>query len=464
MDRGGRRTLTLAWLAALLLGACSSPNGNNGTPEPKYLQREQLLDPRTCEECHGDHYREWSGSMHAYAAEDPVFRAMNARGQRETNGELGAFCVNCHAPMAVIEGATTDGLNLDEVPSELKGVTCYFCHSVDGVEGTHNNPLRVADDLVMRGGYRDPVPNEAHRSAYSPLHDRNDLESAKLCGSCHDIVTPAGAHVERTFEEWQGTLFSHADGNEPLSCGNCHMRGRDGIAADYEGVVFRRVHDHSMPGVDLALTDWPEREAQRELVQRSLNTSLLAELCVYPDSGRATVSLENVAAGHSFPSGAAQDRRVWVELMGWEGDQVVFESGNVGDDEAVLDKAADDPNLWWLGDRIFDADGNVTHSFWEAADYESNLLPGPTARSPLDPDYIDPHVVREYAVPLVDRVTLRVRMRPMGLDVLRDFVKSGDLDERHLAEMPAFTLASTQLEWRLDSGATCVPAGGPDAR
>jgi hypothetical protein len=39
--------------------------------------------------------------MHAYAAEDPVFLAMNARGQRETQGALGAFCVNCHAPLAV---------------------------------------------------------------------------------------------------------------------------------------------------------------------------------------------------------------------------------------------------------------------------------------------------------------------------------------------------------------------------
>ena len=42
--------------------------------------------------------------MHAYAAEDPVFLAMNQRGQRETNGELGDFCVQCHAPVAVHVG------------------------------------------------------------------------------------------------------------------------------------------------------------------------------------------------------------------------------------------------------------------------------------------------------------------------------------------------------------------------
>ena len=55
--------------------------------------------------------------MHAYAADDPVFVAMNQRGQRETAGALGDFCVKCHAPVAVHDGLTTDGLNLATLPS-----------------------------------------------------------------------------------------------------------------------------------------------------------------------------------------------------------------------------------------------------------------------------------------------------------------------------------------------------------
>ena len=72
--------------------------------------------------------------MHAYASEDPVFRALNALGQAETNGELGDFCVQCHAPLAVELGLTTDGLELDEVPEHLRGIGCTFCHQVDAVE------------------------------------------------------------------------------------------------------------------------------------------------------------------------------------------------------------------------------------------------------------------------------------------------------------------------------------------
>src|SRR5207302_337336 len=98
-----------------------------------------------------------------YASDDPVFRAMNARGQRETDGGLGSFCVACHAPMALRTGATTDGRNLSDVPEKLRGVTCYFCHAADSVDGTHNNPLHLAGDGVMRGGISNPVANGFHK-------------------------------------------------------------------------------------------------------------------------------------------------------------------------------------------------------------------------------------------------------------------------------------------------------------
>src|SRR4051794_36699711 len=118
-----------AWAAcalstATLLGGCAD---RAPQPKPQNFSRDALLRPETCRNCHSAHYQEWAGSMHAYASRDPVFLAMNRRGQEETDGKLGSFCVSCHAPLALREGATSDGLNLDEVPPHLQGVTCYFC-------------------------------------------------------------------------------------------------------------------------------------------------------------------------------------------------------------------------------------------------------------------------------------------------------------------------------------------------
>ena len=170
-----------ASLLASALGAAVGVASCSTAPSaPTYATRAELLDPQACSKCHAEHYQDWSGSMHAYAADDPVFLAMNARGQRETNGALGSFCVKCHAPMALREGATTDGLNLPSVDRKLKGVTCFFCHTVDSVTGTHDAALRLADDTTMRGPYTDPIASSAHASAYSTLQDRDRPESAAM--------------------------------------------------------------------------------------------------------------------------------------------------------------------------------------------------------------------------------------------------------------------------------------------
>ena len=54
-------------------------------------------DSRPCQECHPDHVREWSGSMHAYAMVDPVFRALVRVRQREFDGAQDPFCLQCHS-------------------------------------------------------------------------------------------------------------------------------------------------------------------------------------------------------------------------------------------------------------------------------------------------------------------------------------------------------------------------------
>jgi len=448
---------------AALLAACA----DDPAQERPSLSREELLDPETCRNCHSAHYVEWAGSMHAYASFDPVFLAMNRLGQEETNGELGSFCVGCHAPLALREGATSDGLNLEEVPKHLQGVTCYFCHDVEGVEGSHNNPLRLTDGVIMRGGVKDPKPNPAHGSEYSELFASPRIESATLCGSCHDVMVPSPPapvelHLERTFSEWQGSIFAPpqaADDTAALSCNGCHMLPTSGVPiADTPGAALRSRHAHTFAGVDVALGSFPDTgdaeldQASRELqdadLKRVLDATLRLEICVmtrFTGEASIQVTLDNATAGHHFPSGAAQDRRAFVEVRAFAADTETpfYESGVVADAAGVV--SLEDPDLWLLRDRLFDADGQQVHQFWEAAEVRQGTLAVATSLDPLSPGFVAGHALRQFPAQgqldqVPERVTARVRLEPIGREILQALIDSGHLAEAHAAAMPTHDL------------------------
>ncbi|HTQ05040.1 MAG TPA: multiheme c-type cytochrome [Polyangiaceae bacterium] len=458
----------LVFLASAVSAACGDGSAPS-KPGPTYLDRDTLLDPQTCANCHPNQYAQWANSMHAYASDDPLFVAMNARGQREA--QIGDFCVKCHAPMAVRTGATTDGLNLADVPAKLKGVTCFFCHTVNEVTGSHDDPLTLATDDTMRGEYTDPVANTAHASTGSNLHDRDQLASATLCGACHDIVNGHGAHIERTFAEWKDTVFSQPAVGD--TCGQCHMNESTNLepAADAPGVFARRTHDHTFPGVDVPLTG--ASDDLKTAVQSFLDTSLQSAVCVR-GAGAVTdvrVILDNVAAGHSFPSGAAQDRRAWVEVAAYSGQDQIYSSGDVPDGTSVTE--LDDPDVWSIRDCLLDENGAPTHMFWDAASYETNLLPGQATFDQTDPRFYQSHVLQKYprdpngflsAYP--DRVTVSLKLAPFGLDVFDDLVASGDLvdtDTYTVSELrdalAAYTLGN-ELDWTPDTAAQSFVADG----
>lgn len=409
--------------------------------------------------------------MHAYASRDPVFLAMNRRGNEETNGALGNFCLKCHAPMAVLDEQTRDGSNLASLPNALQGVTCYFCHSTIRVAGTKNDPLvhDVSDPSALRAGIRDPIANP-HHAGYSALLSGSAKESSPLCGSCHDIelISPVGAkppagmpvELERTFSEWQASVFAPGhDANNPdgVGCIGCHMPApaRGAIGSIFPGgPETRSLHDHLFPGVDIALdpsgaldsSGAPLSNPNRneDAVQRFLETTLrVARLCVeYPTDPadrqriRLLVDLDNVGAGHAWPSGAAQDRRAWLDVRVLVDEQVVYASGEPAPASDVLADA--DPDLWLLRDRTTKLDGSDAHMFWDVAQITPGTISAPVTRVVGAPGYDATHAVRAFPLALDSwisapfdrtrlRVELRLRLQAIGYDVLDDLVSSGHL-------------------------------------
>ena len=240
------------------------------------------------------------------------------------------------------------------------------------------------------------------------------------------------------------------------------MPTRKGLAANAPGVPLREIHDHRMAGVDVALVEFPDRAGQLAAVQKSLDTTLFADLCVESLGNQHTieVKLENIGAGHSWPSGATSDRRAWVEVVARdEAGDVVHSSGLVAPGEALA--SVEDPERWDLHQRALDEDGEPTHDFWDVATLLGELLPAPTTLDVTDPAYIDTHRTRTWSFEAEDlaSVTIRVRIRPMGLEILQELVEGGWLEEGFLSPMPTFTLALTELEWTPELSSSCVQGG-----
>ena len=459
-----------ALLLCLAVAACGEDAA------PKYTV-ERLQDPGTCMECHPKHYAQWSGSMHAYAIEDPVFRAMHARGQRETGGALGLFCVNCHAPMAVRNGTITEAnvatFDLATLSPAEDGVTCYFCHNIESVVTDHNAQLEVAMDQTMRGGLQRPVESPAHHSAYDQRMD-SERNSSELCGACHDVITPAGVHLERTFAEWKGSVFGASeDPTIKLTCGNCHMEPTTDVVADNPAldVPLRPlgVHDHMFPAIDQALTPFPRMAEQAAAIDEILRPSLAivgprprtstrapGGICLDPP-GTLTVRVDSFNVGHSFPSGVAHDRRAWVEVIAYRADgTTAFESGVVPD-QTDPDEIGD-PNLFGIWDRTYKDSGAEAHFFWEAARTDPAwLIKGPVTFDANDPAYDHSRTHTFANLPNIAefvRITARVRIRALPFVALRMLVESGDLDPAILDRVP--TLEVTDSEWLRSTAGTGV--------
>jgi hypothetical protein len=95
--------------------------------------------------------------------------------------------------------------------------------------------------------------------------------------------------------------------------------------------------------------------------------------------------------------------------------------------------------------------------FWDVRNVESDSLPAPTSHDPTDPRWTDTHLSRRYLVTdgSPDQVSMRVRLRPVGLDLIADLEDSGDLEPGYAEMIPTFDLANSLKNWSIEDGYDC---------
>jgi hypothetical protein len=232
-------------------------------------------------------------------------------------------------------------------------------------------------------------------------------------------------------------------------------------------------HEHLWPAIDEALTPgWPGGDTLAAGIKRDLDPAITivgptptggqpadapGGICVTPlNGGQITVRIDSRGTGHMWPSGAAQDRRAWLELTAYDAsNNIVFQTGNVPDDKDP--EEISDPNLVKLWDLTFKDDGTPAHFFWDVARTEPHLIKPPITLNQNDAAF-DHSTTFPFNVPnataSIDHITARVRIRPIALRALDDLVSSGDLDPAVSAQLKTLDISSTQRTWKKSTART----------
>ncbi len=359
-----------------------------------------LLASNSCGFCHvAELMDDFSGSMMANAARDPLFRAALAVANQDAAGS-GELCLRCHTPEGWLNGRATPSDGSALIKQDLQGVSCSFCHRLvapvalpgeaptDAEERLHITTTLGIPLMAGSGAYvvdradirRGPLPAEGAPHAAA---ETTQIRAATLCQTCHDIDNPTLRYnettqayelnpldapaaptdklfpIERTYSEWEQSAFNPINGgvaeltanypgikratmteDGPVTvCQDCHMpmieapivsdgevrtlgkhqfaggsaQWQKGIASFWSGVPGDTLFDASVITNSVALGE--------EMLGRA------ATLEVTFDGPNMAVKIIN-NSGHKLPTGYAEGRRMWLEVLAWDAaDALIYASG-----------------------------------------------------------------------------------------------------------------------------------------
>jgi len=304
-----------------------------------------------CGECHTTEYAAWATSRLATSGSSPVFKALSASAASAWGPSAQARCVACHQP----------GYGGDH------GIGCVSCHAATGNLADRDGLLTVDVTAPVSGPFSAALPTPAHGSqAYG------FLESADLCGTCHEVTGPGLFH-ETTLDEYSASSAATAG----AVCATCHMPAlsQGPIAV---GLTNKRTRtDHSFVGVDppwAASAIDQQTAAHRTLELLRLGLTLTAVAA--HDGQGIDVSLTN-SAGHATPTGVAFLRDIWVDV------DFIGSDGTTASVPSVLELGAQPTRSGQPVALITQADAIESHALAAGATISVHVVAGPTVSSPI---------------------------------------------------------------------------------
>jgi hypothetical protein len=289
-----------AILILLALATAAPPPARSTTGAIPY---DRFEEPELCAECHTDIARQYEQAMMSKSFTHPwdeieYFELALPHSEMEPKvAGIKAGCIGCHAPLAFLAGdippkRPSEGTRANE------GVSCEVCHTMVGFEGeVPFNFNYIHRPGEVKQGPRGADPGMGHDAVRNPF-----LKTAEFCGVCHNEKDPWGLWVKATHLEWQNGPHGRAG----IVCQECHMPPAAGTSVPDGGATYPDVRQHLFHGAHDA---------------GKLRGSV--EIRMHADVDRAkpgdpvtiTAVVINAKAGHMIPTGSAEERVVWLDVV-----------------------------------------------------------------------------------------------------------------------------------------------------
>lgn len=391
------QTLVIALVAGFgpaAIGAPPSPAPKAGDAALGTIPYERFESPAACATCHKDIARQHEQAMMSQAYthhwdEIEYFELAVPHAAKEPKvAGVKAGCNGCHAPLAFLAGDVPPKRPAENSRAN-ESVSCDLCHSITGFEG----PTPVNFNWISAPGRVKQGPRPGLKSPHHDTVENPFLRSAEFCGTCHNEQNPWGVFVKSTHLEWK----EGPHGKAGIVCQDCHMPPAAGRSAsmgsplpDVRQHLFHGAHD---PG---KLAGVAEVRIHPEVREAEPGETI-----------RLVATVVNAKAGHRIPSGSAEERVLWMEVVakdakgkswrlpvdrkGFEGEQYTIADPaalayqDIGEIKSIdgfagLERDGDVP----AGSRIFrlpylDPKGRMTICQWGTAKFATDYRLAPLA-------------------------------------------------------------------------------------
>lgn len=298
--------------------------------------------PEVCGGCHQTQHREWNGSVHQLAFQDPVYQGELNKAVKAVGHEVSRQCEGCHSPIGVLTGEVKQPGLAGLSSLGMNGVSCDICHSISSVTHTRTPAgvpengsfvLRPGEDgkdgpvLVKRGPNK---PSEGCGGGFHSCEQSPLITKADLCASCHQVYHyEAHFPLEATYNEWKQGPYAQKN----IHCQDCHMVATATFkrSADEFKKPAKGEYRHYFNGANYLLyylASAAAKKAGDEALAANLAEKYLMAIDrlkaaagmeimpVYRDGTLAEIKIrvKNIRAGHNLPTSLTNVRQMWLEV------------------------------------------------------------------------------------------------------------------------------------------------------